>query len=427
MEKKLKPIAHPLHGELIIPGDKSISHRAIILGSIAEGRTKINNFLSGEDCLRTIDIFRSFGVQIEQNDTDVVIQSQGVTAFTEPKEPLYFGNSGTTARLMIGLLAGLPFHTVVYGDPHLTERPMDRVVLPLKEMGANIDGRKNGTLLPIAIRGKQLRGINYTLPVKSAQVKSALLLAGLFAETTTQITEQALTRDHTENMLRAYGVPFEQDGLTMKMNKQSSFHAVNLTIPGDISSAAFFLTAGAIVPGSKLTLKQVGLNPTRTGIIEVLQKMGASIVCSNERTEHGEKLGDITITYQTLKATEIAGDLIPKMIDEIPVAALIATQAEGSTVIKDAKELRVKETDRIKAVVEVLKTLGANVEEREDGMVIHGKTDLTGGNLKSYSDHRMAMMGVIASFITKEEVVIDDISPISISYPDFFKHIEQIS
>lgn len=427
LEKNLFPLEHSIEGEIAIPGDKSISHRAVILGSLATGRTVIKNFLPGEDCIRTIDIFRAFDVEIEQNGTDVVIQSGGIKAFKEPVTPLYFGNSGTTARLMIGLLAGLPFHTVVHGDPHLTQRPMDRVVLPLTEMGAQIDGRDSGSLLPIAIKGRQLQGIDYTLPVQSAQVKSALLLAGLFAEGTTQITEKALTRDHTENMLHAYGVPLKQDGFTITMEKQSGFQAVDLTVPGDISSAAFFLAAAAIVPGSKLTLNQVGLNPTRTGILEVLQKMGASVIRSNEEVIQGEKLGDITVTHQSLNATEISGNLIPKLIDEIPLVALLATQAEGSTVIKDAQELRVKETDRISAVVEILQALGANIEERDDGMVIHGKTPLTGSHIKSYSDHRMAMMGVVASFIASGETVIDDISSIAISYPDFFKHVENIS
>lgn len=420
-------LMNPLEGEIQIPGDKSISHRAIMLGSIAKGTTKIENFLDGEDCLQTIDIFRKLGVSIKQDGTNVTIESEGYKAFYEPLEPLYFGNSGTTARLMIGILSSLPFHTVLHGDPFLTVRPMDRVVIPLRKMGAQIDGRKNGSFLPLAIRGKKLQGIEYDIPVKSAQVKSAILLAGLFAEGETTVRELAKTRDHTENMLRAFGADIHVSGNEVSISSKKELSAVDITVPGDISSAAFFLVAASIVPNSEITLLNVGLNETRTGILDVLDDMGADITLTNKRTSGGEILGDLTVRYKTLKGTTIAGDIIPRLIDEIPIIALLATQAEGKTIISDAEELRVKETDRISAVVEVLTTLGARIEEKEDGMIIYGKAPLKGGVIKSYSDHRMAMLGAIASLICTEPVRIDDVTSINISYPNFFEHLGQLT
>lgn len=427
MKQTFERLARPIDGELRVPGDKSISHRAIMLGSLAKGKTTIESFLEGEDCLHTIEIFRAFGVDIEQNGTDVVIQSNGVASFKEPKIPLYFGNSGTTARLMLGLLAALPFHTVAYGDPHLTKRPMDRVAVPLRKMEAKIDGRNEGSQLPIAVRGNQLFGMTYELPVKSAQVKSALLLAGLFAKGETTIIEKAKTRDHTENMLRAFGAEIKTDGMAITVRPAEELVGGHVVVPGDISSAAFFLTAAAIVPESHLVLKDVGLNKTRTGIIDVLEQMGANLFISNEREVSGEWLGDITIQAGPLQATTIDGDMIPRLIDEIPVIALLATQAEGKTVIRDAAELRVKETDRIKAVIDVLTTLGARIEELDDGMVIHGKTPLGGGEIKSYYDHRIAMMGVIASTIAEAPVTLDDTQAINISYPAFLEDLEKLA
>lgn len=421
------PLSKPINGEVYVPGDKSISHRAIMLGAIAKGKTVVDNFLTGDDCQKTIEIFRQFGVMIEQDNDQVIILSEGFSSFQEPSAPLYFGNSGTTARLMLGILSALPFHTVMYGDPHLTIRPMERVVTPLLQMGATIDGRNNGMYLPLATKGRQLKGIYYALPVKSAQVKSAVLLAGLFADGKTVVVEQTKTRDHTENMLRAFGAQLNVDGNTITIEGGQQLTAVNITVPGDISSAAFPLVAALIVPGSRLTLKNVGLNETRTGIIEVLEAMGANFTVSQERISGGERLGDITVQYSSLQSTTISGELIPRLIDEIPIIALLATQAKGTTVIKDAAELRVKETDRIKAVVEVLTILGANIEETSDGMIIHGKTALTGGKIKSYHDHRMAMMGVIASFICSDKVEIDDVSSIAISYPSFFEQMKEIT
>ncbi|MCF3941634.1 3-phosphoshikimate 1-carboxyvinyltransferase [Oceanobacillus alkalisoli] len=426
-EKKISPQSSALIGELEVPGDKSISHRAVIFGSLAKGQTKIDHFLDGEDCLRTVDAFRQMGVDIEQQGESIVINSGGAENLIEPKVPLYFGNSGTTARLMIGLLSGLPLFTTIYGDASLSERPMDRVVLPLSAMNAAISGRSDAKLLPLAINGKELQAIQYTLPVKSAQVKSALLFAGLFANGETVITEKAKTRNHTETMLEAFGAELAVQGNTIRMNGKQALKPVDIYVPGDISSAAFFLAAAAAKRDSSLVIKKVGLNPTRTGIIDVLTQMGAQIEISNKKRIGGELLGDVKISSSSLIGIEISGDIIPRLIDEIPIIALLATQAEGRTVIKDAAELRVKETDRIAAVVEVLTTLGASVTATEDGMIIEGNQELTGGNISAYHDHRMAMMGAIASFFTTEDIVIDDISSIAISYPSFFEDLKKIT
>lgn len=426
-EKRLKSERSPFQGELEVPGDKSISHRAVIFGSLAEGKTTVRHFLDGEDCLRTVDAFRALGVSIQRDGDSLSIESKGVRGFKEPAEPLYFGNSGTTARLLIGLFAGLPFFTAVYGDPSLTRRPMDRVILPLSKMGAEILGSEDAKYLPLAINGKKLNAISYTLPVKSAQVKSALLFAGLFAEGEMQVKEKTATRNHTETMLQAFGGELEVCGMSIRMKGNQTLKGTDVYVPGDISSAAFFLAGAAGKPGSSLLLKNVGLNPTRTGIIDVLKKMGADLTISNEETTGGELLGNILVKGSELKGTEISGDLIPRLIDEIPVIALLATQAEGTTVIKDAEELRVKETDRIAAVVEVLKSLGANITATEDGMIIEGKTPLNGGKISAYDDHRMAMMGAIASCFTREEVIIDDVSSVAVSYPGFFDDLHNVT
>lgn len=426
-EVKLLPQSNPLIGEIEVPGDKSISHRAVIFGSLAKGKTKISHFLDGEDCLRTVEAFRAMGVEIEQDGESILIQSDGPENFKEPQTPLYFGNSGTTARLLIGLFAGLPFFTAIHGDASLTNRPMDRVIGPLTKMNARIYGREEAKFLPLALVGQPLQAIDYTLPVKSAQVKSALLLAGLFAEGEMVVTEKAKTRNHTETMLEAFGVKLDVEGNTIRMSGKQPLKATDVYVPGDISSAAFFLAGAAAKPNSSLTLKRVGLNPTRTGIIDVLKEMGAHIEVSNQQKIGGEVLGDILVKSSELKGIEISGDIIPRLIDEIPIIALLATQVEGKTVIKDAEELRVKETDRIAAVVEVLTTLGATITATDDGMIIEGKTELTGGRISAYHDHRMAMMGVIASLFTNEEVVIDDISSIKISYPSFFEDLNKVT
>ncbi|SHF56691.1 3-phosphoshikimate 1-carboxyvinyltransferase [Ornithinibacillus halophilus] len=426
MGYELYPINRPINSEMKVPGDKSISHRAIILTSLANGKSRIYNFLEGEDCLRTIDALRKLGVTIEQEGSYIEVHGKGINKLEEPNAPIYFGNSGTTARLMLGLLAGLPFFTAVYGDASLSNRPMNRVVQPLLEMGALIEGRQNAAYLPLAIKGQKLMGFTYKLPVKSAQVKSALLLAGLLANGETTIIEDVATRDHTENMLKAFGADISIHGNEITISNKQSLQANDVYVPGDISSAAFFLVAAAIIPGSSLTVKQVGLNQTRTGIIDVLEQMGASVEIHDEQKKSGEMIGNVTVSYQQVKGTIIEGDIIPRLIDEIPIIALLATQAEGKTVIRDAQELRVKETDRIEAVVDVLSKLGARIEATDDGMVIYGKSELHGAEVSSYHDHRIGMMIVIASLIAKGKVTLDDISSINISYPNFLNDLKNI-
>ncbi len=422
----LKPVNVPLTGNLSVPGDKSISHRAIIFGSLARGKTKISNFLNGEDCLMTIKAFQSMGVKIDHKDDNVVIDSEGVTGFKEPLEPIYFGNSGTTARLMLGLLAGLPFHTTVYGDPSLTKRPMDRIRDPLIEMGAKIDGRNNGSLLPIAVRGQSLTGITFKPPVKSAQVKSGVLLAGLLAEGETTVIETTKTRDHTETMLSAFGGEITVNSNTVTVKGNQSLTGTEIEVPGDISSAAFFIVGALLVPGSQITIKNVGLNPTRTGLLDVLNQMGANLKIVETRRIGGEPIGDITVQYRELNAIEIDGDVIPRMIDEFPILALLATQIEGKTIIRDAEELRHKETDRISSVVNILNTLGAKVKGTDDGMIIEGKSPLIGGEVNSDGDHRLGMMIAIASLICQENVTLVDPDVINISYPNFFDDLKKL-
>lgn len=427
MEKvTLKPVNVPLTGNLSVPGDKSISHRAIIFGSLARGKTMISNFLNGEDCLMTIKAFQSMGVKIDHKDDNVVIDSEGVTGFKEPLEPIYFGNSGTTARLMLGLLAGLPFHTTVYGDPSLTKRPMDRIRDPLIEMGAKIDGRNNGSLLPIAVRGQSLTGITFKPPVKSAQVKSGVLLAGLLAEGETTVIETTKTRDHTETMLSAFGGEITVNGNTVTVKGNQSLTGTEIEVPGDISSAAFFIVGALLVPGSQITIKNVGLNPTRTGLLDVLNQMGANLKIVETRRIGGEPIGDITVQYRELNPIEIDGDVIPRMIDEFPILALLATQIEGKTIIRDAEELRHKETDRISSVVNILTTLGAKVKGTDDGMIIEGKSPLIGGEVNSDGDHRLGMMIAIASLICQENVTLVDPDVINISYPNFFDDLKKL-
>lgn len=426
VEKKLYRHTSALKGETEVPGDKSISHRAVIIGSLANGITEVSNFLNGEDCLRTIDTFKAMGVSIEINGTNLKIHGKGMKALTKPNGDLYFGNSGTTARLLLGLLAGLPFQTIVTGDESLSNRPMNRVASPLREMGAKIKSSNGRNVLPLTIDGGHLTGMSYTVPVKSAQVKSALLLAGLLADDRTEISELTQTRDHTEHMLQAFDADLDRSGLTTTITNNHSLTATEITVPGDISSAAFLLVGAAIVPHSKLTIKRVGLNETRTGIIDVFKKMGATIELTNTFTINGELIGDITVTHGKLQGILIEGDSIPRLIDEIPIIALLATQANGTTIIKDAQELRFKETDRIDAVVDVLAKLGASIEGTEDGMIIHGKTPLNGGAVSSYQDHRIAMMVAIASLIANDEVILDDDASMNISYPGFFKDLEKL-
>lgn len=416
-----QPVQKALKGSLGVPGDKSISHRAVMLAAIARGTSRIDGFLQGNDCLQTIDCFRRLGVTIREKGQTIEVEGAGPNGLKEPESVLDVGNSGTTARLLQGILAAMPFHSVIVGDESIARRPMDRVSEPLKKMGAKIDGRKEGKLTPISIRGGRLEGIRYQSPVASAQVKSALLFAGLFAAGETTVEEPYLTRDHTERMLKAFGVPVRKKGTETTVYGGSILKARDFRIPGDISSAAFFLVAGAIKEGSFITVHNVGINPTRTGIIDVLRRMGAKISLNNERIYGEEPVADITVQAAPLRGVEIGGDLIPRLIDEIPVIALLATQADGTTTIKDAGELKVKETNRIDTVVTQLKKLGANIEATEDGMIIHGPSSLNGGTVSSMGDHRIGMMLAIASCVSTQPVVVEQSEAIAVSYPHFEK------
>ncbi|KZZ86403.1 3-phosphoshikimate 1-carboxyvinyltransferase [Bacillus sp. SJS] len=418
-----------LQGEIHIPGDKSISHRAVMFGSVAEGKTVITNFLNGADCLSTISCFKKMGVDITVDGTNVEVNGKGFEGLQEPADILDVGNSGTTTRLILGLLAGTPFHSCLIGDESIAKRPMKRVTEPLKQMGVSIDGRDHGNFTPISIRGGSLSGITFKSNVASAQVKSAILLAGLRTEgELTSVTEPHKSRDHTERMLKSFGAEVEENGLTVSIKGGQALKGAQIEVPGDISSAAFFLAAGAIVPNSKLILRRVGINPTRSGILEVLEQMGAAIKVTEVETASFEPMADLEIQTSDLKGTTISGELIPKLIDEIPIIALIATQAEGKTIIKDAEELKVKETNRIDTVVHELKKLGADIEATEDGMIINGKKPLTGGvEVSSHGDHRIGMMLSIAACLTEKTVELGQAEAINVSYPGFFNDLARVS
>lgn len=423
---KLKTKIPALKGQISIPGDKSISHRSVMFGAIANGTTKVTNFLMGNDCLSTISCFQKLGVNIIHQDGQVIIEGKGIDALTEPKDILDVGNSGTTIRLLMGILAGRSFHSTLIGDESIGKRPMTRVVNPLRSMGAAIDGRKEGEFTPLSLRGGNLQPIEYKLPVASAQVKSAILFAGLQAGGTTTVIEPQATRDHTERMIRRFGGEISVDNKKINVTGGQTLTGTNIHVPGDISSAAFFLVAGAIVPNSEIVLKHVGLNPTRTGIIDVMKAMGADIEIQINESEEFEPTGDIIIRTSQLKGTIIEGDLIPRLIDEIPVIALLATQAEGQTIIKDAHELKVKETNRIDTVVNELKKLGASIEATDDGMIIQGNPHLKGGQVSSHGDHRIGMMLAVAALISEKEVLLENPEAISVSYPSFFEHLDSL-
>lgn len=415
-----------LNGSIEVPGDKSISHRSVMFGALAEGKTTIRHFLKGDDCLSTIDCFRKLGVDIEETDDTIVVHGKGWDGLKEPSAILDTGNSGTTTRLMLGILAGRPFHSVMIGDESIAKRPMDRVTVPLASMGADIAGREGGRFTPLSIRGTKLSTIDYTLPVASAQVKSAVMFAALQADGESVIVEPEATRDHTEKMIEQFGGTIRRDGDRIIVTGGQTFTGTDVYVPGDISSAAFFMVAAAIAPNSEVVLKNTGLNETRTGIIDVFKQMGADITVETT-SETGEPIGDITVRTSDLKGTEISGALIPRLIDEIPVIALLATQAEGTTVIRDAEELKVKETNRIDTVVDELKKLGADIEATDDGMIIRGKTPLHGGEVSSHGDHRIGMVMAVASLITNGDVQLRDHEAISVSYPEFFEHLDKLT
>lgn len=414
---QIKP-SSKLTGTITVPGDKSISHRAVMFGALAKGTTKITGFLMGEDCLSTIDCFRKMGVEIEVCEKEVTVHGVGLHGLHAPTEMLYTGNSGTTTRLLSGILGGQDFSCTMSGDESIQKRPMNRVIKPLAQMGANIDG-VSGNYCPLKFEPSTLSGIDYTMPVASAQLKSAILLAGLYAKSNTIVREIAPSRDHTERMLRAIGVDITTDGNVIELTPPTELIANDVEVPADISSAAFFLVAGAITENSCLTIANVGINPTRTGIIDVLKDMGADITLSNIR-DTAEPIADITVKYSKLKGITIGGDIIPRLIDELPVIAVAAAFAEGTTTICDAEELKVKESNRIAAMVNELKKAGADVSETDDGMIINGGTPLHGAEFETYNDHRIAMSMAICALACDGDSTILNPSVVSISYPDFF-------
>lgn len=407
-----------LSGEVTIPADKSISHRAIIFSALAKGKSIIKNFSNGQDPRSTLNIFKQLGVQFEEEGTTVVVKSSGL--LQSSNSPLDCGNSGTTMRLMAGVLAGQKFNSTLIGDDSLSKRPMKRVIAPLEQMGGDI--QSNNFKAPLIITGKELKAINYNSPIASAQVKSCILLAGLNANGITTVTEPYTSRNHTEIMLKAMGANLSVEKTTVSIEK-SELEPIDIEIPGDISSAAYFICAGLIVPNSEIILKNVGLNPTRTGIIDVVKSMGGNIELLSERITCGERVGDILVKYSpNLKACKISGEIIPRLIDEIPVIAVLATQADGQTVISDAQDLRNKESDRISAVVTELRKLGAEIEETPDGMIIFGKTSLKGEcDVETYHDHRLAMSLFVAGLITQKEIKINGFEWVNISFPEFEK------
>ena len=423
---KLKTNIKHLNGSIRVPGDKSISHRSIIFGSLAEGKTKVYDILRGEDVLSTMQVFRDLGVEIEDKDGVVTIQGVGMDGLKAPQNALDMGNSGTSIRLISGVLAGADFEVEMFGDDSLSKRPMDRVTLPLKKMGVTISGQTERDLPPLHLKGtKSLKPIYYELPIASAQVKSALIFAALQAHGQSVIIEKECTRNHTEDMLRQFGGDLSVDGKKITVQGPQKLSGQTVVVPGDISSAAFWLVAGLIVPNSRVVLKNVGINETRTGIIDVIRAMGGKL----EITDMDPIAKSATLTVETseLNGTEIGGALIPRLIDELPIIALLATQAQGQTVIKDAEELKVKETDRIQVVADALNSMGATITPTADGMIIKGKSTLHGAKVNTFGDHRIGMMTAIAALLVAEgEVELDRAEAINTSYPSFFDDLETL-
>ncbi|NQN67277.1 3-phosphoshikimate 1-carboxyvinyltransferase [Streptococcus suis] len=423
---KLRTNVEKLQGIIRVPGDKSISHRSIIFGSLAKGVTRVHDILRGEDVLSTMQVFRDLGVKIEDKGDVVEVYGVGFDGLQAPQNHLDMGNSGTSIRLISGVLAGQDFEATMFGDDSLSKRPMDRVTIPLSQMGVEISGQTVRDLPPLTIKGtKNLQAIHYQLPVASAQVKSALLFAALQAEGESVIIEKELTRNHTEDMIVQFGGELTVNGKEIRIQGGQEFTGQEITVPGDISSAAFWLVAGLVVPNSKIVLENVGINETRTGILDVIKAMGGQMTISN--VDELAKSATISVETSDLKATEIAGDLIPRLIDELPVIALLATQANGTTVIRDAEELKVKETDRIQVVADALNSMGAKIEPTEDGMIIHGPTALHGATVNTFGDHRIGMMTAIAALLAKNgEVELERAGAINTSYPDFFDHLNSL-
>lgn len=415
-----------LHGELTVPGDKSISHRAVMFGALCKGTTKISHFLEGADCLSTISCFEKMGISIEKNGSDVLVYGKGLHGLSAPRDILDVGNSGTTTRLISGILAGQSFTSKLNGDSSIQARPMKRIISPLTLMGADIESIRGNGCAPLRINGKQLHSIHYQSPVASAQVKSCILLAGMYADGTTSVSEPVLSRNHTEIMLNYLGAHVVSKGTTASIEPEPYLTAKDILVPGDISSAAYFLAAGILIPGSEILLKDVGINPTRDGIIRVCQAMGADISLLNIRTD-GEPTADILVRSGTLHGTIIEGDIIPTLIDELPMIAVMAAFAKGTTIIKDAAELRVKESDRISVMVENLKRMGADIEGTEDGMIIKGGAPLHGALVDSHLDHRVAMSLAIAGTICEGTLDIIGGDCVNISYPCFYNDLYQLN
>ena len=423
---QLRTNAKGLAGCIRVPGDKSISHRSIMFGSLAKGVTTVHDILRGKDVLSTMQVFRDLGVQIEDDGNVVTIHGVGFAGLQAPTNKLNMGNSGTSIRLISGVLAGQDFAVEMFGDDSLSKRPMDRITIPLRQMGVQIAGRTNRDLPPLTIHGnKNLQPIHYTLPVASAQVKSALIFAALQAQGESVIVEKEMTRNHTEDMIKQFGGQISVNGKEIRVQGGQEFTGQNVLVPGDISSAAFWIVAGLIIPNSKIILENVGINETRTGILDVVKAMGGNINLSN--IDRVAKSATITIETSELVGTEIGGEIIPRLIDELPIIALLATQAKGQTVIRDAEELKVKETDRIQVVADALNSMGADITPTEDGMIIKGKTSLHGAKVHTFGDHRIGMMTAIAALLVNDDQVeLERAEAINTSYPNFFHDLEDL-
>lgn len=413
------PKLNRLHGKLTIPGDKSISHRAVMFGALAQGTTRITHFLEGADCLSTISCFQAMGIHIQKNKDEVLVEGKGLHGLQAPLDILDVGNSGTTTRLISGILAGQDFTSRLTGDASICQRPMGRIITPLSLMGAQITSQNQNGCAPLTIQGGHLHGIHYQSPVASAQVKSCVLLAGMYADAPTSVTEPVLSRNHTELMLNYFGAQVTSKGTTASILPQPDLKARDITVPGDISSAAYFIAAGLLVPGSEILLCNVGINPTRGGLLRVCQAMGGDITLLNVRND-GEPTADLLIRSSSLHGTEIKGEIIPTLIDEIPMIAVMAAFAEGTTVIRDAAELKVKESDRIQVMTDNLTRMGADVEALPDGMIIHGGKPLHGATIDSHKDHRIAMSFAVAGGICEGSLTITDGECVNISYPEFY-------
>lgn len=417
----------PLRGELAVPGDKSISHRAVMLGALAKGTTSVTNFLKGADCLSTISCFEKMGIEIEQLPSEILIHGKGLHGLNAPETILDAGNSGTTTRLLSGILAGQAFCTTLTGDASIQKRPMTRIITPLSQMGGKIESLSDNGCAPLKITGHPLKPIHYLSPVSSAQVKSCVLLAGMYADGITKVTEPYLSRNHSELMLRSFGADVISEGTTAAITGNPVLEGQNVIVPGDISSAAYFIAAGLLIPGSEILIKDVGINPTRDGILKVCADMGADIQLLNKREYGKEPVADILVKHSELKATVIEGALIPTLIDELPMLAVMAAFAQGTTVIRDAQELKVKESNRLAIIVQHLSAMGADIIPTEDGMEIHGGKPLKGAVLDSYMDHRIAMSFAVAGMAADGETEILNASCVDISYPEFYRDMATIS